>query len=85
MTNQESYDSFKESCLEKVREVMKAHAQERKAVYEKRNASADKEYRLHYTEEKLPFIFPAFSWWLQQRPAGVVPMHDHTTGLCKVK
>ena len=23
---------------------------------------------LRYTEEKLPFIFPGLSWWLQQRP-----------------
>ena len=78
MTNQESYDSFKESCSDKVGEVMRA-------VYEKRNESADKEYRLQYTEEKLPFIFPGISWWLQQRPPEVVPMDDHTTGLCKVK
>ena len=55
------------------------------AVYEKRKESADKEYRLQYTEEKLPFIFPGISWLLQQRPPDVVPMDDHTTGLCKVK
>lgn len=85
MTNQESYDSFKESCADKVGEVMRAHALERRAVYEKRKESADKEYRLRYTEEKLPFIFPGLSWWLQQRPPEVVPMDDHTTGLCKVK
>ena len=64
MTNQESYDSFKESCSDKVGEVMRAHALERRAVYEKRKESADKEYRLRYTEEKLPFIFPGLSWWL---------------------
>ena len=44
MTNQESYDSFKESCSDKVGEVMRAHALERRAVYEKRKESADKEY-----------------------------------------
>ena len=48
MTNQESYDSFKESCSDKVGEVMRAHALERRAVYEKRKESADKEYRLQY-------------------------------------
>ena len=85
MTNQESYDSFKESCSDKVDEVMRADALERRAVYEKRKESADKEYRLQYTEEKLAFIFPGISWWLQQRPPEVVPMDDHTTGLCKVK
>ena len=84
MTNQESYDSFKESCSDKVGELMSAHAQEKRAMYEKRKESADKEYRLRYTEEKLPFIFPGLSWWLQQRPPEVVPMDDHTTGLCRV-
>ena len=54
-------------------------------VYEKRKESADKEYHLRYTEDKLPFIFPGLSWWLQQRPPEVVPMDDHITGLCKVK
>ena len=53
--------SFKESCSDKVGEVMRAHALERRAVYEKRKESADKEYRLRYTEEKLPFIFPGLS------------------------
>ena len=84
MTNQESYASFKESCSDKVGELMSAHAQEKRAMYEKRKESADKEYRLRYTEEKLPFFFPGSSWWLQQRPPEVVPMDDHTTGLCRV-
>ena len=60
MTNQESYDSFKESCSEKVGELMSTHAQEKRAMYEKRKESADKEYRLRYTEENCPLSSPDF-------------------------
>ena len=84
MTNQESYDSFKDMCRGEVKQAMQAHANERKRFYENRPDSHDKDYSLWYATEKLPQLFPSLSWWLSQRPAEVKPMNDHSTGLCMV-
>ena len=84
MTDKESYDSFKEYCSDDIKKVMESYARERYNTYSQRPKNADRDHRIAYTENTLPNKFPALSWWVQQRPAEVQLMHDHTTGLCKV-
>ena len=85
MTNDESYDSFKEACSEEVTAVMKGKAKEMVDIVSRHPDTADRQKRLRYAEQVLPNKFPSKTWWLAQRPAEVKPMHDHTTGLCKVR
>ena len=85
MTNDETYQSFKDNCSNEVKNIMEKHSKERMAATLKRPESQDREYRLHYAQESLPGKFPSPSWWLWQRPQEVKMMHDHTTGLCKVR
>ena len=85
MTNEETFESFKDNCSNDVKVVMEKYAQERLAAYRRRPESEDKEYRLNYAENVLPNKFLSQRWWLEQPPKEVKPMHDHTTGLCKVK
>ena len=84
MTNDETYQSFKENCSNQVKQIMEKHSEKRMAAIMKRPASQDREYRLQYAQESLPGKFPSPSWWLEQRPKEVKMMQDHTTGLCKV-
>ena len=84
MTNEESYESFKEICNEEVRNIMEETAREKIEVYSRRPESADRQNRLRYAADVLPNKFPSQSWWLEHRPREVVLMHDHTPGLCKV-
>ena len=84
MTNEETYESFKESCKAEVTAIMVKHSQERMAFYSRRPDSHDKDYRMRHAHESIPNKFPSMSWRLEQRPREVKPMHDHTTGLCKV-
>ena len=81
MTNQETYESFKENCSKEVSEIMLIHSEEMAAIYEKRKDLPDKNYRINYAREVLLNKFPSFSWW----PCEVKTMHNHTTALCKVK
>ena len=85
MTNEETFESFKDNCSNDVKVAMEKYAQERLAAYRRRPESEDKEYRLKYAKNVLPNKFPSQSWWLEQRPKEVKPMHNHTMGLCKVK
>ena len=41
--------------------------------------SQDKRCRLEFVEE-VKTRFPSLSWYLLQKPAEVIPLHDHTTG-----
>ena len=66
MTNDESYDSFKEACSEEVTAVMKVKAREMVAVVSRRPDSADRQNRLRYAEQVLPNKFPCKTWWLQK-------------------
>ena len=84
MTNQETYESFRENCSVEVGEIMLRHSEEMVKIYKKRKDSPHKNYRKDYACNILPNKFPSFSWWLEQRPCEVKTMHDHTTGLCKV-
>ena len=84
MTNAESYESFMETCSEDVKIAMKKHSEEMVVCYENRKAGANKEQWLKYAKEILPNKFPSQTWWLEKRPREVKPMHNHTTGLCKV-
>jgi hypothetical protein len=84
MTNDECYQSFKESCTQEIGFIMKEHARQIVQTHSKRPDSTDKQWRLKYATEELPRKFPSLSWFVDQRPAEVKMMHDHTTGLCKV-
>ena len=64
---------------------MAGYARERMEEYRRRQQAVDRARRLEYAERTLPEKFPSLSWWLDQRPAEVKPLHDHTTGLCRVK
>ena len=66
MTNEETFESFKDNCSNDVKVVMEKYAQERLAAYRRRPESEDKEYRLKYAEIVLPNKFPSQSWWLEQ-------------------
>ena len=50
MTNDESYDSFKEACSEEVTAVMKGKAKEMVDIVSRRPDTADRQKRLRYAE-----------------------------------
>ena len=66
MTNEESYESFKETCIKEVKGVMVKHSEEMTTVYEKRKASPDKDYRIKYAPQQVPqsvlVAWPAPQW-----------------------
>ena len=84
MTNEETYQAFKESCSMEIKTNMESFARQKMAVYLKQPESQNQQQRLQYAEQSLPNKFPSFSWWMEHRPPEVKPLHEHTTGLCKV-
>ena len=66
MTNEETFQSFKDSCSNNVKVVMAEYAQESLAAYRRCPEFEDKQYRLKYAEDVLPNKFPSQSWWLEQ-------------------
>ena len=84
MTNDETYQAFSEGCRLEIKRIMESFARQKVSVYSQQLENKNKQYRLKYAEKSLPDKFPSFSWWMEQRPTEVKPLHDHTTGLCKV-
>ena len=83
-TNDEAYESFRESQSAEVGRIMAKHSLSLVEMYSKRKESPDKDYRLKHPSQVLPSKFPSQSWYIEQRPPEVKLLHDHTTGLCKV-
>ena len=83
-TNEEAYQSFKETCSEEVGIVMTRQSLELVEKYSERKDSEDKQYRLQHAREVVPGKFPGLIWFIDQRPPEVKMLTDHTTGLCKV-
>ena len=50
MTNEESYESFKETCKNEVKDVMVKQSKEMTIVYEKRKDSLEKDTRIRYAQ-----------------------------------
>ena len=84
MTNEEAYQSFKETCTEEVRSLMAEHGRIMLQEVSKRPASRDKDYRIELARDKVPNRFPSQSWFLDKKPPEVKFCNDHATGLCKV-
>ena len=84
MTNEEAYQSFKETCTEEVRSLMAEHGRKLLQEVSKRPASRDEDYRMELARDKIPNRFPSQSWFMDQKPPEVQFCNDHATGLCKV-
>ena len=54
MTNEEAYQSFKETCTEEVRSLMAEHGRKLLQEVSKRPASRDKDYRMELARDKIP-------------------------------
>ena len=83
LTQREQYSHFKDECSKEVEEVMRKHAQINLEKLQTRPDSDDKTRRVHLYEN-MHEKFPSESWYQDQKPPEVKPLHDHTTGLCRV-
>ena len=78
-TDGECYEDFKDECGEEIKRQMEAHSEILKEKVARWPESPDKARRLVWAEESKT-RFPGLSWYRLQKPAEVVPMHNHTTG-----
>ena len=83
ISDQESYDEFKEHYENPVRSAMKLHVDTLKNKMANDTDTASKRNRMGRLDRKLA-VFPGKTWFLSQKPPETKPMHDHTTGLCKI-
>ena len=78
-TDGECYQDFKDECREEVKKEMAILSDKLKKKVANWPESPDKARRLIWADE-IKSRFPGMSWYLLQKPAEVVPMHNHTTG-----
>ena len=79
MTDAECYEDFKEECKDVIKLAMEEYGDSLKLKVSSWPDSQDKRRRLEFAEE-VKTRFPSLSWYLLQKPAEVIPLHDHTTG-----
>ena len=83
LTSAEQYASFQEDCKEMVKSEMEKKVVKDCEKLMGRPPSADKDRRMERLET-LSECFPSPKWHAEQKPEGVRPLVDHTTGLCRV-
>ena len=81
-TDKEMYINFQEECNESVKRAMERKKIMVLAKLESRPDNEYKEQRMQYAE-KLTDKFPGIAWYIGLKPLEIVPLCDHTTGLCK--
>ena len=83
LTDQECYDQFKEHYNNAISIALAKYCQNLRDKMQTQNETPRKIARLERLARK-EATFPSKSWFLYQKPPETKPMHDHTTGLCRV-
>ena len=82
LTDDEAYEQFKDNYEDKVKDIMKKYAEEKRQKFMSKKESKHKDKVLE-TLNKMENRFPGISWFLGNKPPQTKANNDHITGNCK--